>query len=377
MAAIRSWGINARRGESAMEQGFPIIRVEGEPYDRGHQYGNAAQDRITVTIEAYKMAFAHFAHLDWPDACARAQAYMEEIEAYAPEALAEMRGIADGAGRRLEEILALNARTEIMLTANICCGCTAVAVLPELTVSGHTFIGQNWDWISAVKSSCVLLQVKQPDKPDFLTFVEAGLLAKTGLNSAGIGLCANALISDQDRGEKGVPFHVILRKILDASRLDEAIAAVILPSRASSANYLLASVEGEAIDLEAAPPAVGYHYPLDGFLTHTNHFTSGLSGIRDVGLTVFPDSLIRDSRAYRRLKRWPGKIDRKNLEELFRDHVNFPHSICRHPDPQKPPAEQIESVGSVIMDLDRGELFLSDGPPCTHAYRRVSLRDET
>ena len=37
----------------------------------------------------------------------------------------------------------------------------------------------------------------QDDGPDFVTVVEAGLLAKTGMNSSGIGLATNALVTDR------------------------------------------------------------------------------------------------------------------------------------------------------------------------------------
>jgi hypothetical protein len=36
----------------------------------------------------------------------------------------------------------------------------------------------------------VVLEVRQPDGPNFVTVVEAGLLAKTGMNAAGLGLSA-------------------------------------------------------------------------------------------------------------------------------------------------------------------------------------------
>ena len=48
--------------------------------------------------------------------------------------------------------------------------------------------------------------------------VEAGLLAKTGMNSSGLGLVTNALVTDDDTGDARLPYHVALRAILDARR---------------------------------------------------------------------------------------------------------------------------------------------------------------
>ena len=53
--------------------------------------------------------------------------------------------------------------------------------------------------------------------------VEAGLLAKTGMNAAGLGLVTNALVTDADVGEPGLPYHVLLRAVLDCGTVTEAL----------------------------------------------------------------------------------------------------------------------------------------------------------
>ena len=54
----------------------------------------------------------------------------------------------------------------------------------------------------------MVLEAEQDEGPRFVTVVEAGLLAKFGLNSAGVGILTNALVCDGDTGEPGVPYHV-------------------------------------------------------------------------------------------------------------------------------------------------------------------------
>lgn len=354
-------------------QPFPIISVKGDPSQRAVQYGAQAKALIERNLAAYQRNFRHYAKVTWEEVLSSVDKYIPAIEAYDKEILEEIRGIAAGAGRAMEEILALNVRTEIMLTTKLCSGCTAVAALPEATASGHTLIGQNWDWSVAVQDSCVILEVEQDGKPNFVTFVEAGLLAKVGLNSAGLGLCVNAMVSDGDRGDPKTPFHVIIRKLLNAERLGDAIAMVLNTERASSANYLLAHREGEAIDLEAAPQGVGYKSPERGVLAHANHFVANRFIANDVGRTFLPDSLIRDSRANRLLQRQVGKIEIETFQELLRDHVNYPNSICRHPDPRAVEEERLQSVASLIMDLDEGRMYLSDGVPCENEYRVLTF----
>jgi len=43
------------------------------------------------------------------------------------------------------------------------------------------------DWRDACRHSTVVLRIRQSGGPDILTMVEAGMLARAGLNSAGIG----------------------------------------------------------------------------------------------------------------------------------------------------------------------------------------------
>jgi len=169
---------------------FPYIQVEGGPYERGLQYGSKARDRVHRSVDIYLSAFAAKG-LDWPKVKELAGRFAKSIEDYEPAFLEEIRGIAKGAELELEHIVALNARTELLHWQDE--GCTGAVCLPEVTVSGHTLLGQNWDWRPACRDSAVVLHIKPDQRPEMITFVEAGLLARAGLNSAGIGVTGNFL----------------------------------------------------------------------------------------------------------------------------------------------------------------------------------------
>src|SRR3954453_6134819 len=174
--------------------------------------------------------------------------------------------------------------------------CSAFAVTSTRSAEGHTLIGQNWDWLLHSAQTVVVVEARQPDRPDYVTGVGAGLLAKTGMNSSGIGLVTNALVSGDDRGTPGVPYHVALRAILDADTVSDAYAVLQGAARSSSANYLIAHRDGQAVNVEGAPgefDALFLTFPDKGLLLHTNHFVSGGHRGRDVGLWVMPDSPFR------------------------------------------------------------------------------------
>ena len=93
------------------------VRVEGASYQRGRQYGTQAGARVRLSVQAYQQAFAHFAGWDWPTVRREAARFEAPIGQFRPAYLEEMRGIADGAGLDLTDVLAINVRTEVMYSA--------------------------------------------------------------------------------------------------------------------------------------------------------------------------------------------------------------------------------------------------------------------
>src|SRR5919197_1125232 len=347
---------------------FPLVAIEGDARERGRQYGRRAGERIETGLRSYMSA--------WTPGATSREAVLERARRVTPvigdafpDLLEEMRGIAEGAERSLEEIVALNARTELLHTRDE--GCTSAAILPQ-RAGGHTLIGQNWDWRPSCRESAILLQVRPDRGPALLTFVEAGMLARIGMNSSGIGLCGNFLNSDLDYKQSGVPIPVLRRAILMSSSLPAAVGEVLRSPRSFSSNHLLAHRDGEAIDLEASPGEVFTLFAEDGLLVHSNHFKAAQHLLRDTGLPRRPDSLFRDRRVRQYLATRPGPVGPSDLMGALRDHFGRPDSVCRHRAPRWDGTE-IETVASVVMDLTEGALWVCPGPVCENEYRRYTL----
>ncbi len=360
---------------------FPHVRVFGPAFERGRQYGAAARDRVARSLAAYRAVFHARCGWDWPTVLGEARRYAEPIEAFRPAILEEMAGLAAGAGVERDDILALNVRTEVMFAATARDarrqtqdGCSAFAVLPRRSADGHTLVGQNWDWLPHAFETVVVLEAEPDDGPPFVTVVEAGLLAKAGMNACGLGVATNALVTDQDRGVPGVPYHVLLRALLGAATVPEALACIQAERRSSSANYLLAHRDGVALDVEAAPGGyddVHVLLPEGGICLHTNHFLApGFRGT-DVSLWAMPDSPTRLVRLQEAVLEAGPRCSLDTFRAVLRDHACHPFSVCAHPDPRAAEVDQGATVASVLMDLDAGLLWLADGPPCTARYRRL------
>src|SRR5215471_7117975 len=288
---------------------YPHVHVAGTAEQRGRQYGEQARDRVHRSVSAYRDVFASLTGWHWETVRREAARYEAPIASFGQRYLTEMRGIAEGAGLEFVDVLAINVRTEVMFAAKARqaaasagpartgpAECSAFAVAPAPGCQGTTLIGQNWDWLPHTADTVVVLEVQQDDGPDYVTVVEAGLLAKTGMNSSGLGLVTNALVTDADTGTPGIPYHVALRAILDCETTSDALAALQSGERSSAANYLIAHRDGSAVNVEAAPGDFSQLYllfPTDGVVLHSNHFLSPRFGGKDVSVWVMPDSPLR------------------------------------------------------------------------------------
>ncbi|MDR2331462.1 MAG: acyl-CoA--6-aminopenicillanic acid acyltransferase, partial [Comamonas sp.] len=95
---------------------FPLVTLSGAPQARGRQYGAALKDRIARSaalyggaLEKYGISAAHKAAL--------IAEYAQKIADFDENYLEEMRGIAEGSGVALDDIVMINARTEVVALA--------------------------------------------------------------------------------------------------------------------------------------------------------------------------------------------------------------------------------------------------------------------
>ncbi|MEJ3748336.1 C45 family peptidase [Actinomycetes bacterium KLBMP 9797] len=358
---------------------LPLITVSGTPAECGAAYGVAAAQLIGANVALYLRRFQDQAGLDAAAVRAAGAGYREATRAHHPRIAEMLDGVAEGAGARPEELYALNARTELIYGTRRDGGCTAAGVLDTHTANGHTLLGQNWDWHPDQREAMVVLQTRDERGHAVITLAEAGMLAKTGLNSAGLGLCLNLLGCERDGTRAGgVPYHVLLRAVLETDYLGAALKVACRTPRNASVNLLLGQAHeadgGEIIDVELVPGDAGWLHPVDGVLTHANHLETALP-VHDVAKDLGGASLFRGARTRRLLAEAAAarKVTEADLAAAFRDHAGFPMAICRHLDRRDPPLERSETVYSVLLDLDERRFGIAPGPPCQHEYTFLTL----
>lgn len=353
---------------------FPEIRLSGSPRARGLQYGEAAATRIAQGAAHYR---AQLDRLGYSEKSINelVESLMPSIAAFDPGYVEEMRGIAEGADAPLSTIALINARTEVLALAKSESqrrklpvdsdpdGCTSVVVQPELSRNGAQIHAQNWDWKVECAETGVVLNVQSEQGPSYLTFTEAGGLARSGFNSAGVSVTANYLESDRDYRDLGVPLALIRRKILESEHFADAIRAVRGTRKSASNNIVIAHQAGLAFSIECAPDETFVVQPQGGLLVHANHWVSpvALCKLVDMGVANVPDSLYRDVRVRSLLDRQGAKLTIADVKTALFDDLATPWSVCRPPRPSYSD-NLTATVAMIVMQPAAGVLEIAPLP---------------
>lgn len=360
---------------------FPLVEIAGDPRARGRAHGEGARERVRLSAEHYVAQLSRIG-LTRAEVAETALGFLPALDAFAPDLVEEMRGVAEGAGITLADVTLVNARTEVLQIAQRRAGgrdddpdgCTGAVALPETTADGVLIHGQNWDWKADCVETSVVLRIRRTDGPDILTFTEAGGLARSGFNAAGIAITANYLECDRDYRATGVPLPFIRRRALEAAHYALAIRVVATTQKSGSNNMMLSHQAGEAVDLECAPDEAFILHPEDGLLVHANHWRSAaaLSKLRETGLASVPDSVYRDERVRRALAGRRGRIDAEAFKAALFDDFGAPYSVCRPP-LRKEGGNLSATVAMIVMRPSLGLMEIAPLPALNRAFTQYRL----
>lgn len=220
-------------------------------------------------------------------------------------------------------------------------GCTALSWKTDTA----SYLAQNWDWEVAQAANLIQMTIEQPGKPTIKMITEAGVIGKIGLNSAGIGVCLNAIRAhglDRTR----IPCHLGLRLVLESASREDAVRSLEAHGVASACHMLVADGATGGIGLEwSARNLCKVEMNASGQIFHTNHWLLAHEGVTDTNW--LPDSEFRVARIQELSARLGGTPDREAVKKMFADEDNFPTSICRATRPDS----TVATLFCIVMDL--------------------------
>lgn len=371
-----------------MAQPCRLIELAGTPHERGVQYGQKAAAEIARCVGHYGAQAASLGvgprHL-----IRMVREYLPVLESFDPRQVEEMRGIAVGAGVSFEQIVLVNARTELLfqltrrpelrqaLKDEPPDGCTGVVVRPAATREKQLIHAHNWDYKLESAACCVILRVRNDDGPDILTFTEAGALARFGLNSRGICITANGLDCDRDYQRAGVPLALIRRKMLEQTHLALALRIGYSTPKSGSNNMIIShGPSGLVHDFECAPDETFMVEPQDGLLVHANHWLSpvALTRLKECGMADAPSTFYRQLRPRDALEPRLGDVTVDDVMAAMLDDFESPWSICYPPRASSPTdPTPYATVATLIMRPVLGEMQVAMLPALDKQFTRYTL----
>lgn len=342
------------------------VVVQGAPREMGRQLGEAAKEEVRGFCEVGLHRALRTVAMSPERAYAIAEQCLPLADAYQPDHVEELRGVADAAGVSLLDLMVVQIRNQLRVEADAGCTSLSIAAGPNQPA----ILAQNWDNDPALDAFTIVLTRKPEGKPAFMSVTQAGLIAYIGLSEAGIGCCLNTLPAPSRT--VGVPHYFTLRGIYESTSLDEAVEAVRRARRAIPANIMMATPQGPA-DLEITVDDVHVLRP-DGrnWITHTNHCQHpDLCAIND----DFPElieSHPRKNRIDELLSETEGPISIRQVKGFLCDHDNHPRSICRHQNEDETTGTW-QTVFSVVISPAQRRMHITRGTPCNRPYERYEF----
>lgn len=345
--------VHTKHSNRTQERSIQKIKLQGSPQQRAKTYGKKAKKRIHKSIEFYK------------DICRKkgynlkeqGRKYVEPIQTHNKKYYQQLKIIAKHAEANFYEVIGVNARTEIKsLLENEC---------TSLYDPRSKILAQNWDWGAKSEEHTVLLEIQRENKPDITTITEAGMLAKIGMNSAGIGICLNALRTYKER--KGVPIHILLRTALEQKTVKDVIKTLEKAKIDTAGNILVAHRSGTYIDLEIEHKKIHRHKTTDNIYIHTNHYLA--TDITKKSLDIHQSSLHRYEKAVELTQNTTGTME--DVKKILYNKENKEYPILREYYNHKL-FGNYGTVLTTIMDLKNNNLYIDDDPHDTKELQKIS-----
>ena len=247
------------------EEGIMTVELKGTPREMGLQYGSAARDAIQANLDLFWESIEGLG-------MSKSELLQKTSERSMPPYMIEMlKGMAQAAGVRYSELLALNEFAPGLDRG----ACTCFVARGDVTATGNP--------LSFKTSDChygqqVLLIVTPDVGYSYMVVAFAGGIGNSeeGINEHGLSLGFNWLPISKNEYEEGLNTWELQIMILqECATVDEAIALVESSPKKIGGNIMVSGKEKSAF-IEIAPslytPDCAYEIIESGFGVHTNHW---------------------------------------------------------------------------------------------------------
>lgn len=337
----------------------------GSGFEGGRRQGRALGPLIRSHIKRLYRSWRR-AGIEQPEAygreLVRVTGFRSAVVERMPRLLAEVDGIAEGAGLSPDEAFLLQLMDEAWAWRGRSGERGASFAISDPS-DRLVRVGQSLALPAYVDGLQTLVRRDGGEGPSQLVFTTAGVLGLFGVNSAGVAVASNALPDLPSRPE-GAPVAFVVRRLLEARSASEAVDFALGLPHATNQHYLIADRTGfHALEV-SADGVVRYVPPWPDRVFHTNHALA-----HPASAPASADSIERLDALVERLSR--GRPSLKELQTALASAGDEDHPACVARKAGGEPSE-LMTTGAMIGELTpdggvRG--VFSFGPPAERGWR--------
>ncbi len=354
-----------------------VVQVTGDYFERGKQYGNICQGQIKHNVELCRELCMTNRKINLNELYTNVKKFIPALKRYDNEILLEMKGIAEGAQVKLEDIVLLNVRSELMNKLwginTIHEGCSTFSIKSKN--ENKTFVAQTWDWLKMSQDKMIILVEKNElNNETFLTITEAGIIGNVGINSNGVSTFLN-YISVLETTYLGIPYHVLLRRALEAKDLFDLQREIIKSPISFAVHIMSCDLNQQVKSCELTSTGIDMFEMDEDYLLHTNHIISNKLKCRRVINELYNDSNKRYSLLEQKIAQLIDKrsITVDDIYDVLSTH-SFDASICKHFSDDG--SYEVGTIFSMIVEYEianNPKLYLSFGETCNNSVKEIDI----
>lgn len=348
--------------------GFREVTASGTHYQIGATLGKKCRDQALRMERRWRSWISASPGATVKSTLAYARRSLPMTREFYPQYVEELEGYAEGSGVDFDVVYALLCDFPDTGRGR---GCTDIAVSSQWTKDDSVYAVHNEDVCPYNFVDMTIARIKPVDEPGIIALAYGGIQPTAGMNSAGISLTGNALVPNDTR--IGIPKMVPCRKVLRESGVYQALKASMPEGRGHSFNNIICDSNGEIYSMEGSATTFDALYAEEGWLIHTNHYLSPKMWRFEENMHTRFSSILRYNRARKLFRKELGQVDLSTFMRVLSDHVGYPESICRHPDPDLEEEEQTQTIFTVAFDLTNKVAWISAGNPCKGGFKRYEL----
>jgi hypothetical protein len=258
-----------------------VLVLEGAPYERGFEHGQALKKEIHELVKLWKADIVRSYKMDantFITKFLKRTNFQKAIKRWTPELLEEVKGIAEGSGIDFPTVFAFQLIDEMWVLGRDVQSehCTTIGV--KKTDKNPSVVAQNLDIPRFYHGYQTLLHIKDSKTNwEALIFTIPGLIAANGLNNHSVAVVVNA-VQQLENSRDGLPVAFVIRGILQEKTYEGAVQFIHTIKHGAPQNYMIGGPDNVG-SFECSTTKAKRFTPFKGasFTYHTNHPLKNLS----------------------------------------------------------------------------------------------------